>query len=186
MTDVPEQLQVFLDESLDVVGLTRDPLWVGQYKASNVLQRSLAHLVGYDGQFSRPLLCTTGGVLYVNDVAGGFTGTYKRGIVSANVAGDNVIIAAVPTKSLCVVAMLLTSQEHVHVIVKSGVGGGATALTPSMTMNIDEGQASCPIILPAPTDPRACWFKTLPGEELSFYLGEAGMTIFGAVVYYEE
>jgi hypothetical protein len=55
--------QILADPSLDLVGFVREPLFLAPFRVSNELTRALAHLVAYDGQYSRRLVCDTAGVL---------------------------------------------------------------------------------------------------------------------------
>lgn len=64
---VPDLLQEINTPLLDIYGVERSPDWLGQYKTTNTLVNTLAHLVGVDGQCSRLISCDNTGQLSVSD-----------------------------------------------------------------------------------------------------------------------
>ena len=62
---VPEKLQRLWGSILDLVGVERDPKFIGEYVAGNRLQRTLAQLVAQDGTHARLLNCDAAGRLIV-------------------------------------------------------------------------------------------------------------------------
>ena len=94
---VRERAQRLWGAVLDLVGIDRDPPWIGEYEASNRLQRSLCHVVIQDGQNSRLVKGTADGVVEVAAgpvVAGVVAGAHALvtlplwGVVKADVVVD--------------------------------------------------------------------------------------------------
>jgi len=76
-TDVVQEINSGI---LDLVGVAIDPVYCGQYKASNTLEGSLAHLVACDGQFSRLVACEPDGSLDVHETQSILSGAvWERG-----------------------------------------------------------------------------------------------------------
>lgn len=61
-----ERIRVFSERFLDMAGFTSSPREQSPYRMSNDLQRSLAHLAAFDGQYSRLVRALESGVLRVS------------------------------------------------------------------------------------------------------------------------
>lgn len=68
MARVAEIFQRLRAAWLDLIGPDRSPPYVGEYETSNRLQRSLAHVIGADSQFSRFIRATPWAALHVSPV----------------------------------------------------------------------------------------------------------------------
>ena len=106
--------------------------------------------------------------------------TYKRARINASAAGDNVIVAAVPGKAICVVAINVTAKLAVDVTICSGTGN-AKPLSAVKSLGdtggwVDAGSA----------DPAAYRYGTDAGESLNIYTSAASKGVGVEIVYYEE
>jgi hypothetical protein len=104
----------------------------------------------------------------------------KRAPINASAAGNNEIVAAVTGKSIAVLAVILMAADTVTATIYSDNQSGGTALSGPLPLGASGG-----FVLPAATDPAACWFKTAAGKKLNLYLS-AAKQVSGAVIYYEE
>jgi len=106
--------------------------------------------------------------------------TYKRAVINASAAGDNIIVAAVSGKSIRVVAINVTTRLAVDVTVCSGAGN-AKPLSAVKSLGdtggwVDAGSA----------DPAAYRYGTDAGDALNIYTSAASKGVGVEVVYYEE
>jgi len=67
MPEFEEITQSLLAPELDIFGIERDPMYVGQYMLPNRLVNAIAHLAAVDGKKSRLLSCDSTGQLAVSD-----------------------------------------------------------------------------------------------------------------------
>jgi len=67
MPEFEEITQSLLAPELDIFGVERDPMYVGQYMLPNRLTNAIAHLAAVEGKKSRLLTCESDGRLDVYD-----------------------------------------------------------------------------------------------------------------------
>lgn len=88
--------------------------------------------------------------------------TVKRAFGSIAVGTDTSVIAAVASKKLRVLAVVLTAAGPATIVFNTKPGGAGTAI--SATFNLATGTGANTLILP----PEVCgWFETFSGEGLS-------------------
>ena len=69
MPEFEEITQSLLAPELDIFGVERDPMYIGQYMLPNRLTNAIAHLAAVEGKKSRLLTCESDGRLDVYDSA---------------------------------------------------------------------------------------------------------------------
>lgn len=93
--EIAEVQIVLADSQLDLVGVKREPQYVGGYKTGNTLVNSLSHLCGVYGNYSRLLLCDSAGRLEVGGAYmvsfGAALGTIQNALLSTNVAVSEIL-----------------------------------------------------------------------------------------------
>ena len=104
----------------------------------------------------------------------------KRAAVSGATSGNNTLVAAVATKKIKVLGLVLVADSTVAIRLESGAGG--TALTGVMTITVTDDN---PVIVLPMTTPGSHWVETAAGSLLNMELGGA-VQVSGCVVYYLE
>lgn len=111
-----------------------------------------------------------------------FTGaagiTVKRAAISASTSGDNTLVAAVASKKIKVLGLVLVASDDVDVRLESGAGG--TALTGVISLAVDGNGFVFPM-----TRPGFHWIETAASALLNLELS-AAVQVSGNLVYYEE
>ena len=97
----------------------------------------------------------------------------KHALIDANTSGDNLIVAAVPTKQLLVLAYNFVSNGAVNAHWRSN----STAITGPMYMDAASKGKVCGY------NPKG-WFKTAAGEALNLNLS-AAIAVGGEITYVE-
>ena len=106
------------------------------------------------------------------------SGDVLRAAISAAGNGDNTVVAAVATKKIKVLGVVLKAAGAVNVRFESGASG--TALTGVMSMFANDPGVVVPI---APMGEH--WFETAAGALLNLELSGA-VQVSGFIVYYVE
>jgi len=82
MPEFEEITQSLLAPELDIFGIEREPMYIGQYMLTNRLVNAVAHLAAVDGKKSRLLSCDNTGQLAVSDAT---THTYLSNPLSIHI-----------------------------------------------------------------------------------------------------
>lgn len=104
--------------------------------------------------------------------------TILRAAISAASSGDNTLVAAVASKKIKVLSLVLIAAGDVDVRLESGASGTA------LTGVIELGAAGNGFVLP-PSLPGMHWLETAAGELLNLEL-DGAVQVSGFIVYYTE
>lgn len=146
-----------------------------------VRRDTLSTTVNADGDY-HPILFDSSGRLYVASTknadvvsSGGSTSTVKRVKVSATVGTDFAVVAAVTSKKIRVLGIIVSSGGNSGVTFTSKPAGAGTAISSLISVGAND-----PTVLPVS---EFGWFETAAGEGLSVTVATTTADI--SVVYIE-
>lgn len=168
-------------QMLDLMIAGRDPGFLGDYMTDNTLMRALAHLVATDGNFSRLLRCTSGGVLrtILEDAAGDVLAIESDGDLNVRLkdylgnALTSILAGALkvgPYADSVVPAVAVLITTTVGEVIHNLSAGGGTSLV--LRLSAVAGDCSVEIQDPGGANIRGPW-GLAPGTVLTMGLDGA-------------